>query len=51
MKKYFVLREYSAAGFLPNVLFQTENMKDAMAYSEIMNRNEPKYNHLVVSTL
>lgn len=50
MKKYFVLREYSQ-GLLPSVLFQTENMEDAQAYAAIMNRNEPKYNHFVVSNL
>lgn len=51
MKKYFVLRQYSTEWMLPNVLFQTENMEDAQAYAAIMNRNEPKYNHFVVSNL
>ena len=51
MKKYFVLRVYSTEWVTPNVLFQTENMEDAMSYAAIMNRNEPKYNHIVVSEL
>ena len=51
MKKYFVLCVYSTEWITPNVLFQTENMEDAMNYAAIMNRNESKYNHIVVSNL